>query len=138
MNFIRSIVNEDDLVLDEEIEKLLEELKILDEPRYTASEWAAIENGQDPEDSYQIDEAAFERIAARVEVRDMALYRLIVGANNIMKCKNFIEFAKNEKTIPSSFVDGYLPVIEMIDDIVTAGPGYVQMLKVLHKRSKKG
>lgn len=138
MNFIRSIVNEEDLVLDEEVEQLLEELKMLDEPRYTASEWAAMEGGQDIEDVYHIDEAAFERIAARVEVRDMALYRLIVGGQNIMKCKNFLEFAKQGKTIPGSFVEGYLPLLEMVDDIVTAGPGYVQMLKVLHKRSKKG
>jgi len=118
MNFIRSIVNDSDIILDEEVDKLLQEL-------------------EDLEDSELLDEAAFDRIAARVEVRDMALYRLIVGANNIMKCKNFLEFAKNEKTIPSSFVEGYLPVIEMVDDIVTAGPGYVQMLKVLHKRAKR-
>ena len=138
MNFIRSIVNEEDLILDEEVEHLLEELKMLDEPRYTASEWAAMEGGQDIEDAHHIDEAAFERIAARVEVRDMAMYRLVVGAQNIMKCKNFLEFAKKGKTIPGSFVEGYLPLLEMVDDIVTAGPGYVQMLKVLHKRSKKG
>ena len=138
MNFIRSIVNEEDLVLDEEVEKLLEELKMLDTPRYTASEWAAMEGGQSIDDAHHLDEAAFDRIAARVEVRDMALYRLVVGAENIMKCKNFLEFAKQEKTIPSSFVSGYLPLLKMIDDIVTAGPGYVQMLKVLHKRSKKG
>lgn len=138
MNFIRSIVNEEDLILDEEVERLLEEIKKFDEPRYTAAEWAAIEGGHSVDDLSMINEAAFDRIAARVEVRDMALYRLIVGANNIMKCKNFIEFAKNEKTIPSSFVEGYLPVLEMIDDIVTAGPGYVQMLRVLHNRAKRG
>ena len=137
MNFIRSIVNEEDLILDEEVERLLEEIKKFDEPRYTASEWAAMEGGQSVDDLSMIDEAAFDRIAARVEVRDMALYRLIVGANNIMKCKNFIEMAKKEKTIPSSFVEGYLPVLEMVDDIVTAGPGYVQMLKVLHNRAKR-
>ena len=138
MNFIRSIVNDEDLILDEEVERLLEEIKKFDQPRYTAAEWAAMEGGQNVDDLSMIDESAFERIAARVEVRDMALYRLIVGAENIMKCKNFLEFAKKEKTIPSSFVEGYLPVLKMVDDIVTAGPGYVQMLKVLHNRAKKG
>ena len=137
MDFIRSIVNEEELILDEEVERLLEEIKKFDEPRYTAAEWAAIEGGHSVDDLSALDEAAFDRIAARVEVRDMALYRLIVGASNIMKCKNFVEFAKKEKTIPSAFVEGYLPVIEMVDDIVTAGPGYVQMLKVLHKRAKR-
>jgi len=138
MDFIRSIVNEEDLILDEEVEKLLDAIKKFDQPRYTAAEWAAIEGGHSVDDLSMIDEAAFDRIAARVEVRDMAMYRLIVGGSNLMKCKNFVEFAKNEKTIPSSFVEGYLPLLEMIDDIVTAGPGYVQMLKVLHNRAKKG
>lgn len=137
MNFIRSIVNEEDILLDEELEQLLDQLKDLEQPRFTAAEWAAIEGGHDIEDIDQIDEDAWQRIKGRVEVRDMALYRLIVGASNIMKCKNFVELAKQGKTVPASFVQGYQPVVEMIDDIVTAGPGYVQLLKVLHKRAKK-
>lgn len=137
MNFIRSIVNEEDIVTDEEVENLLEELKLLSEPRYTAAEWAAMEGGHSIDDLDHLDEDAFERIAARVEVRDMALYRLIVGSENIMKCKNFLDMARNGKTVPSAFVEGYLPVIELVNDIVTAGPGFVQMLKVLQKRAKR-
>jgi len=29
------------------------------------------------------------------------------------------------------------PAIEMLDDIVSAGPGFVQLLRVLHKRAQK-
>lgn len=117
MNFIQSIINDKDIITDEEVDKFLEELEKL-------------------EDIDQLDETAWDRIAARVEVRDMALYRLIVGSSNIMQAKNFLEFAKNGKTVPSTFVKGFQPAIELLDDIVTAGPGYVQMLKVLHKRAK--
>jgi len=35
-------------------------------------------------------------------------------------------------------VQAYLPAIEMIDDLVQAGPAYVQQLRALHKRAKKG
>ena len=118
MNFIRSIVNEQDILLDEEAEEFLTLLESID-------------------DIDQLDEDAWQRIQGRVEVRDMALYRLIVGASNIMKCKNAVELAKQGKTVPAAFVQGYQPVVEMIDDIVTAGPGYVQLLKVLHKRAKR-
>ena len=69
-------------------------------------------------------------------LRDLAFYRFIVGANNLMLTKNFLELAKQGKSVPGSFVKGYLPAIEMLDDIVTAGPGFVQMLRVLHKRAQ--
>lgn len=137
MDFIRSIVNDDDIVLDEEVEKLFDDLKTLEHPRYTAQEWAAIEGGHDVEDIGQIDEAAFDRIAARVEARDLALYRLIVGAENLMQAKMFVKMAKEGRSVPSSYVKGFMPALEMLDDIVTAGPGYVQMLRVLHKRAKR-
>lgn len=136
MDFIRAIINESDIVTDEEVEQLLEDLK-LSEPRYTALEWAAMEGGNSVDDAHQIDEDAFDRIAKRVEVRDLALYRLIVGSNNLMLTKNFLELAKDGKSIPSSYVKGFQAAIEMLDDIVTAGPGYVQMLKVIHNRAKR-
>ena len=137
MNFIRSIVNQEDMVLDKEVEQLLEKLAQLEEPRYTASEWAAMEGGHNIEELSMIDEAAWDRIAARVEVRDMTMWRLIVGAKNIMKAKNFLELAKQGKTVPGTFVTGFLPALQMLDDIVTAGPGYIQMLKVIHNKAKR-
>jgi hypothetical protein len=117
MDFIRAIQNDIDIVTDEEVDKFLEELSTLD-------------------DIELLDEDAFDRIATRVAVRDLAFYRFIVGANNLMLTKNFLELAKQGKSVPGSFVKGYLPAIEMLDDIVTAGPGFVQMLRVLHKRAQ--
>jgi hypothetical protein len=139
MDFIRSIVNESALITDADVDKFLEDLAILDEPRYTAREWAMMEGGHDVADaidSVHINEDAFDRIANRVEKRNLINYRLIVGAENLMRVKLFLELAKEGKNIPSAYVKGMQPAIEMLDDIVSAGPGYVQLLRVLHKRAR--
>jgi len=140
MDFIRAIVNESTLITDEDVDKFLEDLKILDEPRYTAREWAMMEGGHDisdAADSVYINEAAFDRIAKRVESRNIINYRLIVGAENLMRVRLFLELAKEGKNIPATYVKGMQPAIEMLDDIVSAGPGFVQLLRVLHKRAQK-
>jgi hypothetical protein len=139
MDFIRSIVNESTLITDADVDKFLEDLAILDEPRYTAREWAMMEGGHDVADAIDIvhiNEDAFDRIANRVEKRNLINYRLIVGAENLMRVKLFLELAKEGKNIPSAYVKGMQPAIEMLDDIVSAGPGFVQLLRVLHKRAQ--
>ena len=140
MDFIRSIVNQSTIVTDDEVDKFLQELNIIDEPRYTAREWAVMEGGHSIDDDAvvdHLDEDAFDRIAKRVAERDIIYYRLIVGAENLMRARLFLELAKDGKNIPSAYVKGMQPAIEMLDDIVSAGPGFVQMLKVLHKRAQK-
>jgi len=74
-----------------------------------------------------------------VEVRgqDLALYRYLVGTENLMKTKKFVDLARNGQSIPSVIADGYLPIIKMIDDIVKGGPQYVQLLRTIHKKAKK-
>ena len=72
-----------------------------------------------------------------VTAQDMNLYRFLVGADNMVMAKKFLELAKNGQSIPRQFVAAYLPAIEAIDDIVKAGPGYVQMLRQLQNRAKK-
>jgi len=69
--------------------------------------------------------------------QDLALYRYIVGAKNVMGTKKFLDAAKAGKSMSPAFVQAYLPAIEMIDDIVKAGPGYIQMLRALQNRAKK-
>jgi len=118
MNFIRSIVNEEELILDEDVEKFVEELELL-------------------ENIDELDEDALDRVLQRVRNRELAFYRFIVGAENLMMTSKFLELAKNGKSIPSSMVKAYLPAIELLDDIVQAGPGYIQLLKTLQKRAKK-
>ena len=72
-----------------------------------------------------------------VTAQDMNLYRFLVGTDNMVMAKKFLELAKNGKPIPAAFVKAYLPAIQAVDDIVKAGPGYVQMLRQLQNRAKK-
>jgi hypothetical protein len=69
--------------------------------------------------------------------RSVALYGYLVGIENAMKAKRFVELAEEGKSIPSTFVKGYEPIIAMIDEIVEAGPGAVQRLKQVHNSVKK-
>jgi len=70
------------------------------------------------------------------DARDISLYRYLVGVENVMRTKNFVELAKQGKSVPGQFVQGYLPAIKMLDDIVQAGPQYINLLRSLHKRAK--
>ena len=115
MDFIRSIINEEDFTLEEDYQKLLDDI-IAEE---------------------ELDEGAWDRIEKRVRAREIVLYRYIVGTHNLMLAKKFLDLAENGKSIPSSLVKGYMPAIEMIDEIIQAGPAYVQLLKALHSRAKK-
>jgi len=68
---------------------------------------------------------------------DIALYRYLVGAKNIAQTKRFLDNAKNGKAVSAEMLKGYMPAVEMIDDIVQAGPAFVQNLRTLHQRAKK-
>lgn len=70
--------------------------------------------------------------------QDLALYRYVVGSKNLHMAKLFVEHAKQGKPTNSAMNQAYLPAISMLDDIITAGPAYIQQLRALHKRAKKG
>lgn len=71
-----------------------------------------------------------------VSVDDVTYYRFLVSVNRLPYVAKFIENAKAGRSIVANFVQAYLPIIIMIDDIVKAGPAYVQQLKILHNRAK--
>jgi hypothetical protein len=75
-----------------------------------------------------------ERLSAEKRV---ALYAYVVGLENAMRATKFVEYAEQGRTPPNQYVKGYAPAIEMIDDIVTAGPAFIAQLRQLHKRAKK-
>ena len=78
------------------------------------------------------------RIGRLKKERSVALYGYLVGIENAMKAKRAAEMAEEGRAIPSGFVEAYSPIINMIDDIIQAGPAYITQLKVLHKRALKG
>jgi hypothetical protein len=38
--------------------------------------------------------------------------------------------------IPPRFAQAYAPIMRIIDDIIKAGPGYVNLLKQVHNRAR--
>lgn len=114
MDFIQAITNNQEIILDEDIKEMFENL-----------------------DLENLDEDALDRIEKRVSQRELILYSYLVGKQNALKAKIFVEKATEGKTVPSNIVNGYLPAVEIIHDIVKAGPGYINLLKSLHKRAKK-
>lgn len=67
---------------------------------------------------------------------DLIAYRYIVGTKNLMMAKKFLELAKDGRSIPANMVKAYLPAIQLVDNIVKGGPGFIQMLRVLENRAK--
>lgn len=69
--------------------------------------------------------------------RDLLLYRYIVGNKNLAQTRLFLKKAAKGESVPSTAVKAYQPAVQMLNDIVQAGPGFVQQLRLLHNRSKK-
>jgi hypothetical protein len=88
-----------------------------------------------------LDEDALDRIRGRrverlSKQRRAALYGYLVGLENAMRATKFVELAEDGRSVPSTLVEGYMPIIEMVEDIVNGGTAYIQQLKLLHKRAK--
>ena len=69
--------------------------------------------------------------------RDYVFYRYLVGTENIMLVKGFLELAAAGKPIPSNMVKAYLPAIKAMDDVVRAGPSYISMFRSIQNQAKK-
>jgi hypothetical protein len=63
--------------------------------------------------------------------------RKLVGSENMMRAKRAIEMAHDGKAVPAMFVKSFLPLIDMLDDIMMSGMANVQMLNNLTKRARK-
>ena len=72
-----------------------------------------------------------------IVAKDTINYRYLVGTRNIMLAQRFINLASKGSSVPGAFIKGYMPIIRMVHDIVTAGPAFINQLKVLHKRAQK-
>ena len=126
------------------------------EPRYTASEWAIIEGGHELEpvkkeysfiqglyEEGLVEKKSSKKDADEKEAKDDKVqaevlnYRFLVSPSKLPFIAKFLSNATQKKTIIANFVEAYLPIIKMVDDIVRAGPTYVEQLKVLHNRAKR-
>jgi hypothetical protein len=70
--------------------------------------------------------------------QDFALYRYLVGPDKLQLTKAFLNNVKDGKATSANMNQAYMPAVKMIDDIVSGGPAFVQQLRALHQRAKKG
>jgi hypothetical protein len=82
-------------------------------------------------------EVTFSKPDIGMNLSDMHFYRFLASPHKLLQIKKFLEFVREGKPVPTNFVQAYLPIIEMIDDIVQSGPQHIQMLKTIHKNAKK-
>lgn len=68
--------------------------------------------------------------------RDLANYRFLVGSKNLALTKHLLDRAKNGQAVSGNMLEAYLPIMQMVDNIVKGGPSFIQQLKVLEKRAK--
>ena len=71
-----------------------------------------------------------------VQQQDVTNYRFLVPITKLPYIAKFLENAKAGKSVVANFMQAYAPIIIMIDDIIKAGPSYVNQLKQLHMRAK--
>ena len=64
-------------------------------------------------------------------------YRFLVPVSRLPYIANFLQQAKGGRAVVANFMQAYLPIVLMVDDIVRAGPAYVNQLKQLHSRAKR-
>lgn len=72
-----------------------------------------------------------------IPLSDIKNYRFLVSPKSLPFIAKFLQASLSGKTVISTFVKHYAPIISMIDDIVRAGPAYTEQLKQLHKRAKR-
>jgi len=70
--------------------------------------------------------------------RDLINYRLLLdNPKNVFLIKLFVQAVKDGRSVPANQAQAYSQIVQLIDDIVQAGPAYVNMLKTIHKKAKK-
>ena len=87
-------------------------------------------------ESVELDEKK-EKESYEFDPKGMQALRLLVGGANMTRAKTAIEMAMNGKSVPAMYVKTFLPLINILDDIMRSGMANVQLLKNIDKRAKK-
>lgn len=87
-------------------------------------------------ESVELDEKK-EKESYEFDPKGMQALRILVGGPNMTRAKTAIEMAMNGKSVPAMYVKTFLPLINMLDDIMRSGMANVQLLKNIDKRAKK-
>lgn len=71
-----------------------------------------------------------------VSATDVTNYKLLMPVSTLPFIAKFLEGVRAQKTIVGNFVAAYAPLIIMLDEIIQAGPAYIEQLRQLHNRAK--
>ena len=84
-------------------------------------------------------DAEVEMDADKTELSGAELnaYRILVGPSNVRRAKMAVDMAKDGKGLPSNIVSAYLPIMKMVDDIISGGYTFVKLVQSIHERAKK-
>jgi hypothetical protein len=69
--------------------------------------------------------------------KDLLWLAKIVGQRRLFLAIKYIELQRQGKTIPSNVARAMSPAIEMIVEIITAGPTFIQRFLEIHETAKK-
>lgn len=63
--------------------------------------------------------------------------RILVGPQNFMKAKRALDLYKKGQTVPPMLMTGLMPIIDMIDEIMSSNLANVRFLQMVDRRAKK-
>jgi len=78
-----------------------------------------------------------EQESPAAQSRKANALRLLVGPQNYMKAKRALEMYKKGQTVPPTLMTGLMPIIDMIDEIMSSNLANVRFLQMVDKRAKK-
>jgi len=71
------------------------------------------------------------------EAKRAQALRMLVGTQNFAKAKRALELFKNGKPVPPALMIGMMPIIDLVDQIMSSGVANVRMLQMIDRRAKK-
>ena len=69
--------------------------------------------------------------------KGLTALRMLVGTSGMARAKRAMEMAKQGRAVPAVYMTSFIPLIDILDDIMRSGMANVQVLKNLDKRAKK-
>lgn len=88
-------------------------------------------------ESVELDERKDKEEKYNFDPKGMQALRILVGSENMMRAKRAIEMAKNGKSVPAMYLSAFVPLIDVLDDIMRSGMANVQLLRNIDKKAKK-
>lgn len=74
----------------------------------------------------------------KADTKDIQMLRLLgVPTRDLPFAYKVLSMTSRGLGIPPRFAQAYRPIMQIVDDIVKAGPGYINLLKQVHNRAKR-